>query len=107
MYWYRAILLLFIAGNAWGAGNGYMIGAGVEADAEDGVAASVFGDVGVSEKTWISAAIARSSSELLNGNDLNTVYGDFGIDHFLAPIGMRAGVSYWGDPDVLDAVDWR
>jgi hypothetical protein len=98
---------MLIAGNAWSAGNGYMIGAGVETDSTDGMAASVFGDFGVSEKTWISAAIVRSSSELLNGDDLNTVYGDLGIDHFFKPIGIRAGVSYWGDPDVLDAVDWR
>ncbi len=98
---------MLIAGNAWSAGNGYMIGAGVEADATDGMAASVFGDFGLSEKTWISASIARSSSELPNGNDLTTVYGDLGIDHFFKPIGIRAGMSYWGDPDVLDAVDWR
>ena len=107
MYWYRAIFLTLIASNAWSAGNGYMIGAGVEADSTDGMAASVFGDFGVSEKTWISAAIVRSSSELLNGDDLNTVYGDLGIDHLFTPIGIRAGVSYWGDPDVFDAVDWR
>lgn len=98
---------MLIAGNAWSAGNGYTIGAGVEADATDGMAASVFGDFGLSEKTWISASIARSSSELPNGNDLTTVYGDLGIDHFFKPIGIRAGVSYWGDPDVLDTFDWR
>ncbi len=98
---------MLVAGNAWSAGNGYMIGGGVEADAADGMAASVFGDVGVSEKTWISAAMVRSSSKLLNGDDLNTVYGDLGIDHFFTPVGIRAGVSYWGDPDILDALDWR
>lgn len=107
MCWYRAILLTLVAGNAWSAGNGYMIGAGIEADANDGTAVSVFGDFGVSGNTWISAAMARSSSELLNGDELNTVYADIGIDNFFTPLGIRAGVFYWGDPDVLDALDWR
>ncbi len=98
---------MLVAGNAWSDGNGYMVGAGIEADAANGTAASVFGDFGVSETTWISAAMARTSSELLIGDDLNTVYGDLGFDHLFAPLGFRAGVSYWGDPDVLDALDWR
>jgi hypothetical protein len=106
MSWFKALPLLLIASSAI-AGEGYILGAGLEGDSEDGLAASVIGELGLTEKTWISAAVARNAVDLQFREDLDTWFADLGIDHWWDPIGIRAGVAYWGDNDTLDSTDWR
>lgn len=106
MRWSKALPLILLAGPAW-ALDGYILGGGVEADSADGLAAAVFADIGVSEKTRLFAALGKSSVELGRGIDLETSYGDIGLDHWFDPVGIRMQVAYWGDNDFLDSIDWR
>lgn len=103
----RILLLGLLAGNAFAAGDGFMIGAGIETDTDDGVSASFFGGLGFSADTWLSAGIARSSVELIEGRELDTLYADIELDHYFDPIGIRIGAAYWGDADILQSNDWR
>jgi len=107
MYSPRLLALLLFSGNVLAAGNGFMIGGGVESDAEDGVSASVIGGVGFTEDTWLSAGLAKSTVGLGRGLDLESVFADIELDHYFDPIGVRIGASYWGDSDILDSHDWR
>lgn len=106
MSWSRALALLFFAAPAWGI-EGYVIGAGVEADNEDGSAVTLSTDLGIAKETWLSAAIASSRIDLPSGTSVETLYADIGIDHWFQPLGVRAGVAYWGDSDVLSSIDYR
>lgn len=109
MCWRRtslSLLLLSLAG-ASVAGEGHVVGAGLEGDSSDGLAISLLADYGLADETWLSAAIARNSGESAFRQDLDTWYADVGIDHWWDPIGLRAGVAYWGDNDTLDSTDWR
>jgi hypothetical protein len=106
MRWSKALPLILLAGPAW-ALDGYILGGGVEADSADGLAAAVFADIGLSEKTRLSAALGKSSVELPRGVDLDTSYGDIGLDYWFDPVGIRMEVAYWGDNDFLDSIDWR
>ncbi len=102
----RSLLpLLFVAGNAFAA-EGFIIGGGVEGDSSDGLSGAVVVDVGLTEKTWLSATAAYSSVDVANGQSINSRYGDLTLDHWFEPLGVRVGVSYWGDSDVLDSNDW-
>lgn len=105
MSWYKAVPLFLLAGHAF-AGNGYVLGAGIEGDTADGRAASVIGSFGLGDKTWLSAAVARSSVDV-GIRSPEVWYGDVGIDHRFDPLGIRVGASYWGDNDTLDSQDWR
>lgn len=98
--------LLLVASNALAA-EGFIIGAGVEADTEDGIAGNAIADIGLTEKTWLSMAVAYSTADLVRGQSIDTWYGDVGIDHWFEPVGVRVGVAYWGDSDVLDSRDAR
>lgn len=89
------------------AAEAYIIGAGVEADSADGLAVSAVGQLGLTDKTWLSAAIARNMADLPFRQDIDTWYGDVGIDHSWDPVGIRAGIAYWGDNDTLDSTDYR
>ena len=103
----RALLLLtLLAANA-AAGEGYILGAGLEGDSSDGFSASVIGSVAVTEKTWLSGAFAMNTADLELRDDLVTQFADIGIDHSWDPVGVRAGLSYWGDKDSLESNDWR
>ena len=104
---FRPLVLLLLAGNAFAAGSGFMIGGGIESDNEDGLSASVIGGVGLAENTWLSAGVAKSSVELSRFRELETLYADIELDHFFDPIGIRIGASYWGDSDILESNDWR
>lgn len=106
MSWSRGLPLLLLVGNALAA-EGYIFGLGAEGDTADGLAASIIGEIGVTEDTWISAAVARNSVKLPRSENLDTWYVDLGIDHWFDPVGIRAGMAYWGDSDILDSVDWR
>lgn len=98
--------LLLVASSAFGS-EGYILGGGLEGDSADGLGASIIGEFGLTEKTWISGAIARNTLDLPFREDLETWYGDLGIDHWFKPFGIRAGVAYWGDKDSLESTDWR
>lgn len=84
----------------------YVIGLGAEADTEDSRALSAFASVGMAEHTWLSLAAASTRSDGIL-DDLDTLYLDAGIDHWFDPLGVRFGVAYWGDADLLDSVDGR
>lgn len=96
---------MLLSGNAW-AGDGYIIGLGAEGDTSDSLAFSAFGDFGLSKKTWVSVTAAKAQAEGVL-SQLNTVYGDIGLDHYFDPIGIRLGAAYWGDKDILDSADIR
>ena len=106
MFWSRTLPLLLLASNVL-AGEGYILGAGLEGDSADGLAATVFGEYGLTEKTWISGALARNTVDRQFLEDLDTWYADVGIDHWWDPVGIRAGLAYWGDKDSLESTDWR
>ena len=106
MRWFRPFLLLFLSAPVCAA-EGYIIGVGAEVDNADASAGSLSGELGVTESTWLSAAIAKNSIDLPRGITLDTVYGDIGVDHWFDPVGIRATLAYWGDSDILDSVDYR
>ena len=106
MSWSRCLLLLLLSGNSWAAGE-FVIAGGVEGDNADGLALAVFGDVAIGDETWLSGGVARASVDLAIRDELETWYADIGVDHFFDPAGIRLGVAYWGDDDILDSVDLR
>lgn len=106
MCWPRCLLLLLMA-NAALAADGFMLGAGAESDSDGGLSVAVLGGVGFSENTWLSAALAESSVDLVSGRELETGYADIELDHFFDPVGIRIAAAYWGDSDVLMSNDWR
>ncbi len=103
---YRLIPLLLLS-NAAFAVEGFMIGAGGEGDGDDGLSVAVVGGIGLTEDTWLSAALARSEVDLVSGRELETEYADIELDHYFGPVGVRLGAAYWGDSDVLTSNDWR
>ena len=90
MYWRRTVPLLLLAGNAL-AVEGFIVGGGVEADSADGVAVSGIIDIGLTEKTWLTGAIARNSVDVQSGLSIDTWYGDVSLDHWFDPVGVRGG----------------
>ncbi len=102
----RALVLLLLAGPAW-AVEGYIVGAGLESDSADGIAVSVISELQLADKTWLSAALAKSSAKLPRDLTLDTVFGDVGIDHWFEPVGISASIAYWGDHNILDSINYR
>ena len=105
MSWRRVLPLLLLAGDALAA-EGWIAGVGAEADTTDGLAGVVFADIAVSEKTWLTASIGGNTVELPRRQSIDTRFGRLGIDHWFEPVGVKLDVSYWGDSDVLDSLDW-
>ncbi len=103
---FRFVVLLLLSANGWAAGE-YVVAGGLQADSADGLAVALLGDLAVGEETWLSAGLARSSVELPIRDELETWYGDVGLDHFFDPAGVRFGLAYWGDDSVLDSTDAR
>jgi hypothetical protein len=96
----------FLLTSALAARGDYILGAGVSVDDQNGLAAVAVADWSVGERTWLSTSIGRNRVELPNRQDLDTWYGDISIDHFWKPAGVRFGVAYWGDAQLLDSVDY-
>jgi hypothetical protein len=103
----RYLLLLLLGADALAAGDGYMIGGGVETDTDSATSVSVVGSVGLAKSTWLSGAVARNSSELSRRFSSETMLWDVEFDHGFGPVGFRIGAGYWGDPDVLESRDLR
>jgi hypothetical protein len=87
--------------------EGFMLGGGIETDTAEGSSAALIAGVGISEKTWLSGSIAKSSLELSNRQGLDSRFADIELDHHFDPVGIRVGAAYWGDPDVLESDDLR
>ncbi len=85
----------------------FLIGAGAETDSEDGLAVSVLGDLAIGDKTWLSAGVSHSGVDLPVRQEVDYLYADIGLDHHFDPVGIRFGLSYWGDSDILDSNDLR
>jgi hypothetical protein len=103
----RLFILLFLSSTALAAGDGFMIGAGVESDSGDSLSAALIGGAGLTENTWLSAGVAKTSIDLGLGLDLESKFADIELDHYFDPVGVRIGASYWGDSDLLESHDWR
>jgi hypothetical protein len=90
---------------AWADRGDYIAGIGAQADTADGRAISLFGDFGVSDSAWLSAAAGHTQTDGVLGFD--ALYADIGLDYSFEPIGIRIGGAYWGDSELLDSVDYR
>lgn len=100
------VLCMFLSGPVCAEGTGYVLGGGAESDSASGRALSLFADVGIAEKTWLTGAFARMQTGGELGG-LDTIYADAGLDHWFEPLGVRASAAYWGDADILDSADLR
>ena len=103
----RSVLLMLILSSRALAGEGYVLGGGIESDTEDGLGVTAVGNYGLTENTWMSGAIARNTADLQLQPDIDTWYADLGLDHWWDPVGIRLGLAYWGDNDTLDSTDFR
>lgn len=107
MRWPKYLWLLLAAGSAQAEIDGYLLGAGIDADSDDGFRGSLIAGIYFSEDTFLSGGLSSSSVGLASGNNSDTLYADIELDHYLDPIGITIGAAYWGDPDLLDSVDLR
>ena len=85
--------------------DGFVLGAGVDADSAGGRAFSGFADFALAEKTWISTTISAYETDGLIGNR-DTEYYAASFDHWFEPVGIRFGGSYWGNDNILDSIDY-
>lgn len=103
----RIALLLVLSQCGYAvAGDSHVMGFGVEGDTTDSLAFSAFADFGITKKTWVSVMAAKAQTVGLT-DQLDTVYGEIGLDHYFGPVGIRLGTAYWGDNEVLDSFDIR
>lgn len=111
MLWVKKFVFVMLAGLAFegvAADPGdFVIGAGVEGDSQDGLAFSLLGDVALAGNTWLSGSVGYSGIDGPVREKVNYLYADFGVDHFFDPVGIRFGIAYWGDSDLLDSSDIR
>lgn len=104
---YRLVAILFLVSLASaGRAEGFVLGAGIDADSENGRAATVFGDFGIGDNTWLSASASAYETSGPLGRR-NTLYADVALDHLFDPFGVRVGASYWGNSDILDSADLK
>ena len=82
------------------------MGTGIESDSSDGLAAAALGEYGLTRNTWISGLVARNTVDQEGSTEIDSWLASVGIDHWFEPVGMRAGLSYWGDSDSLDSTDY-
>jgi hypothetical protein len=86
------------------AGEGFVLGLGVEGDSADGRLLSGFADIGAGENTWVTLSGSLAETDgFIQDND--TVLAGIGIDHSFGSFGVRVGASYWGNADILDSRD--
>jgi len=106
MCWRSVLPLLLLASSA-AASEGYIVGAGIEGDSNGGFALAALGELGITEATWLSATLAHYTVDSAEGIDADSWFADVGVDHWIDPLGVRLGLSRWGDNDSLDSDDWR
>lgn len=108
MTWRRYLGPLMLCFSCGAAAEGYVVVIGAEVDTEDSYAFSTAGELAVGDSTWISAGAAMSRSDV-PGSSFDPVAADLQVDHLFEPwhLGVRLGLAYWGDSDVLDSVDLR
>ena len=103
------ILIFFVfsllSGLAQADKGDYIVGLGLDGDTAAGRAISLFGDLGVSDNAWFSAATAYTQSAAVS--EFDAVYADIALDYFFRPVGVRIGGAYWGDSELLNSVDFR
>lgn len=99
------VMLAMLAANA-NAGGMYVLGISGAADTADGRSIGGFVDYGFTEETWLSAVLSGTETVGVLGG-LSTIYADVSLEHSFGLVGVRAGVAYWGDNDLLDSVDLR
>lgn len=104
---YLALVLAISTPAALADIGDFVIGAGVEGDSEDGFAISLLGDVEIGEDTWLSGSVSRSGVDSPIRQSVDYWYADIGVDHFFDPVGVRFGLSYWGNSDLLESSDIR
>lgn len=86
--------------------NPIVVGLGFETDDADSRSYTAFADVGLGENTWLSGAVATTETER-QFFDVNNKLADIALDHHFDPVGIRIGVGYWGDEDLLESTDLR
>ena len=85
----------------------HVVGVGVTGDSDSGLAQSAFGDLALGDRTWLAGVVSYSNVDVPVRRDLDAWSADISLDHHFDPVGVRAGVAYWGDSEVLDSVDWH
>ncbi len=102
---YKALALLAFAAPAI-AGEGFVVGTGIESDSSDGLAMAALGEYAITEKTWLSGLIVRNTVDQAGSTEIDSWLGSVGLDHWFEPVGARVSLSYWGDSDSLDSTDY-
>ncbi len=92
--------------SAAASANPIVVGLGFETDDADSRSYTAFADVGLGENTWLSGAVATTETER-QFFDVNNKLADIALDHHFDPVGIRIGVGYWGDEDLLESTDLR
>ncbi len=102
---YKALALLAFAAPAI-AGEGFVVGTGIESDSSDGLAMAALGEYAITEKTWLSGLVVRNTVDQEGSTEIDSWLGSVGFDHWFEPVGARVSLSYWGDSDSLDSTDY-
>ena len=105
MCWCRALILLIISAPALAEQGDYLIAAGLDSDTAGSRAGTLIGDLATGDNTWLSLALARTDIDADQSVSVDTSYVNLELDHYFNPVGVRVGVSYWGDDEVLDSLD--
>ncbi len=101
------ILLATLLATTAQADEGYTLGLDLQADDADGFAGTVFAVLLISENTSISGGLGKSTTDVSQTFDADSIYADLGIDHSFGLFGVRLTAAYWGDSDILDSKDLR
>ncbi len=105
MCWSRALLLAVISSPALADQGDYLLAIGFDADDAGSRAATLVADYAVGDVTWMSFAFAKTDIDADQSVSIDTSFVNVELDHYFDPRGVRFGVSYWGDSDVLDSLD--
>ncbi len=86
------------------ADGGYLLGLSGEVDTSDGRAVAAFANYGFTDSSWLSSTVVKTTA---GGGvtDFDTILVDLGFEQSFGKFGLRIGVAYWGDEDLLDSND--
>ena len=82
----------------------FLLGGGIAADGEGGVAWSALADVSFTEQSSVSLSLASTRADGVP-EDIHTRSWDLGLDHNFGPLGLELSIGQWGDPDHFDSDD--